>query len=123
MSAKCLKFIFITLFLVVGIRCQSQVQQVYITQTGEKYHNSACRYLKESKIEITLEEALKNGYGACKVCKPDIANSVNSADNGILTAKTYAPKKSQSVQCSGKTKKGLRCKRITTASNGRCYQH
>ncbi len=30
---------------------------------------------------------------------------------------------SVSVQCSGKTKSGRRCRRMTTASNGRCYQH
>ncbi len=105
MSAKGLKFIFITLFLVVGLRCQSQVQQVYITQTGEKYHTSSCRYLKESKIETTLEKALESGYEACKVCKPNTVNSINSTNDTILTLKANAPKKSQSVQCSGKTKK------------------
>jgi endonuclease G len=30
---------------------------------------------------------------------------------------------STSVQCSGTTKSGSRCKRMTTSSNGRCYQH
>ena len=30
---------------------------------------------------------------------------------------------STSVQCSGTTKKGNRCKRMTTSANGRCYQH
>ncbi len=32
-------------------------------------------------------------------------------------------KKGQSVQCSGTTKKGNRCKRKTLSPNGRCYQH
>jgi len=31
--------------------------------------------------------------------------------------------KSTSVQCSGTTKKGLRCKKMTTNANGRCYLH
>jgi len=30
---------------------------------------------------------------------------------------------STSVQCSGTTKAGNRCKRMTTSSSGRCYQH
>ena len=123
MSAKGLKFIVITLFLVMGMKCQSQVQEVYITKTGEKYHTSTCRYLKESKIETTLEKALKTGYEACKVCKPYVTTSANSAYHGVLTTKVHSPTKSYSVQCSGKTKKRLRCKRMTTASNGRCYQH
>jgi endonuclease G len=32
-------------------------------------------------------------------------------------------KQSKAVQCSGITKAGARCKRTTTNSNGRCYQH
>lgn len=43
---------------------------VYITETGTKYHKAGCRYLKDSKIEITLEEAQEEGYTACKVCNP-----------------------------------------------------
>lgn len=43
---------------------------VYITKTGSKYHTSDCRYLKQSKIKTTKKEAVKNGFDACKVCKP-----------------------------------------------------
>lgn len=43
---------------------------VYITKTGEKYHKGNCRYLSMSKIEITLENAVKQGYEPCSVCKP-----------------------------------------------------
>lgn len=43
---------------------------VYITKTGEKYHRAGCRYLSKSQIKTTKKEAVKNGYGACKVCKP-----------------------------------------------------
>ena len=31
--------------------------------------------------------------------------------------------RSHSVQCSGTTKKGARCRRMTTNASGRCYQH
>jgi len=43
---------------------------VYITKTGEKYHKAGCQYLKKSQIKTTKKDAIKNGYGACKVCKP-----------------------------------------------------
>jgi len=42
---------------------------VYITRTGAKYHESWCRYLRRSKIPISLSEARKS-YGACSVCQP-----------------------------------------------------
>ena len=41
---------------------------VYITNYGTKYHKSGCRYLSESKIEISLSEAKARGYEPCKVC-------------------------------------------------------
>lgn len=43
---------------------------VYITRTGAKYHRESCRCLSNSKIKTSKKEAVKNGYGACKVCKP-----------------------------------------------------
>lgn len=42
---------------------------VYITRTGSKYHRSGCRYLRQSKIAISLSEAKKN-YDPCSVCNP-----------------------------------------------------
>ncbi len=43
---------------------------VYITDTGEKFHRSDCRYLHSSKIEISRAEAKRRGYTACSVCDP-----------------------------------------------------
>jgi hypothetical protein len=42
---------------------------VYVTRTGKKYHSSGCRYLRKSKIPVTLKEA-KRQYEPCKVCRP-----------------------------------------------------
>lgn len=42
---------------------------VYVTKTGSKYHRSSCRYLKKSKIPISLSEA-KKSYSPCSVCNP-----------------------------------------------------
>ena len=44
---------------------------VYITKTGKKYHLENCRTLRGEKEAIDLNEAIKNGYEVCKVCKPD----------------------------------------------------
>ncbi len=44
---------------------------VYIAKTGKKYHLENCRTLRGEKEAIDLNEVIKNGYEACKVCKPD----------------------------------------------------
>lgn len=41
---------------------------VYITRTGEKYHEGWCSSLRRSKIPISLEDAIARGYEACKIC-------------------------------------------------------
>lgn len=51
-------------------QAQTNAQTVYITNTGSKYHNPGCRYLKKSKIPISLGDAIARGYEPCKVCKP-----------------------------------------------------
>ena len=45
---------------------------VYIAKTGKKYHLENCRTLRGEKEAIDLNEAIKNGCEACKVCKPDV---------------------------------------------------
>lgn len=44
--------------------------KVHITKTGERYHRSNCRFLKKSKIEISLKKACEKKYTPCKVCNP-----------------------------------------------------
>lgn len=98
-------------------------QTVYVTKAGEKYHREGCQYVSKSSSNIEVEEALRLGYEACKVCKPpkttstlqNVVSQKNKSDNSSSNTK--------SVQCSGKTKKGVRCKRMTTNSSQRCYQH
>lgn len=43
---------------------------VYITKTGECYHNAGCQYLKKSCIPIALGDAVSGGYRACSRCNP-----------------------------------------------------
>lgn len=45
-----------------------QVEIVYITDTGSKYHRGSCRHLAKSKHEISLDDAIARGYTACGTC-------------------------------------------------------
>ena len=55
-------FVHITLcFLFVAVGTVSKAQSVFITRTGEKYHEGSCVHLHSSKIPITLSEAKKRG--------------------------------------------------------------
>ena len=43
---------------------------VYVTNSGECYHESSCQYLSKSSIEMELEEAIEDGYRPCSRCDP-----------------------------------------------------
>lgn len=106
-------------------------QTVYATKTGDKYHKSNCRYLKYSKKELSLNKAIMLSYKACSVCKPPVKK--DSKLNSKLGIKPNVVNKDvrgketlykvSSMQCTGKTKSGTRCKRKTKSASGRCYQH
>jgi competence protein ComEC len=46
------------------------VEEVYITNSGKKYHRNGCQYLSKSQIPISLEKAKKDGYEPCSKCHP-----------------------------------------------------
>ncbi len=53
---------------------------VYITKTGEKYHNSWCSHLSRSKISISLTDAINRGFKPCSDCHaPSSAPAPTSA--------------------------------------------
>ena len=56
---------------------------VYLTRTGECYHDSGCGYLHSSRIVTTLESAVSRGYRPCSRCHP-----------GVLTGTVQEPSKS-----------------------------
>lgn len=68
---------------------------VYVTNTGSKYHNAGCRYLKSS-IPIKLLEA-SSRYTPCSVCNPPTLQSelgsdrTSSGDNYRAPSYTYPP--------------------------------
>lgn len=49
---------------------QQSGMTVYVTRTGSKYHRGGCRYLRQSKIAMSLAAAKAAGYTPCKVCSP-----------------------------------------------------
>lgn len=50
------------------ITVEESQPKVYITKSGNKYHNVSCGYLHSSSIPIGKYEAEKEGYTACSVC-------------------------------------------------------
>ncbi len=43
-------------------------EMVFITKTGECYHEGSCWHLRKSKLGINKEEAVEKGYRPCKNC-------------------------------------------------------
>lgn len=48
---------------------EPEEETVYVTRTGSKYHRLSCRYLRRSRIPISLKKA-KQSYTPCSVCRP-----------------------------------------------------
>ena len=99
---------------------------VYITRTGAKYHRDGCRSLAKSRIPITLGEAVKRGYGPCKICKPPVLASTATATLAATAAATAAPKAQASTdpgRCQAITKKGTQCSRRAMPGSIYCWQH
>lgn len=46
------------------------ISQVYITDTGSKYHRGTCRSLKKSKRAVSKSDALSLGLEPCGICEP-----------------------------------------------------
>lgn len=128
---------YIILILILFTTSNVISQTVYTTKKGKKkeYHKVDCKSLKEKKEEIKIFRAISLGYTACEICKPTSKNAEKTTpiDHAISkkskrkkTKKhrsSTSTKKSSSVRCSGRTRKGSRCKRKTRSSSGRCYQH
>ena len=116
-SILSLKLLFVLAMLSIGY--SSIAQTVYVTRTGKKYHADGCRYLSQSKIKTTLSDAQDDGYAACSVCKP--SSALSSQMDTVRSQPVH--RVAASTQCTGTTKAGNRCKRMTTSASGRCYQH
>ena len=63
-------------------------------------------------IQTFLQEDIGDGDHSTLACVPKTNSGSESKQ-----------KSGTSVQCSGLTKAGNRCTRMTSSENGRCYQH
>ncbi len=90
-------------------------QTVYKTPSGKKYHLESCRIVNNVSSEITLAEAAALGLEPCKICRPEppLIQGSNHKAKG----------ENKTVQCKGITKKGTRCRHMTSIANGYCFQH
>ena len=70
-----------------------------------------------------MDKAKALGYAACKVCRPTKDNLTEPNNITPEKKQNTTAKRTTASQCTGKTKAGKRCKRMTKSANGRCYQH
>ena len=102
-------------FFVLLFSASLKAQTVYKTPSGAKYHLASCRMVKNVSEEMTIAKANELGLGPCKICNPPIAYG--------QTPRKKPEGQNTTVQCSGLTKAGNRCKHMTSIANGYCYQH
>lgn len=48
---------------------------VYVTNSGRRYHLENCGALRNSRIAVTLTDAVKSGYRPCARCNPPVPDS------------------------------------------------
>lgn len=65
----------LSLFLLLVGSAKSFAQTVYVTDNGKKFHAKNCSLAKTGKKGLSLAEAKKGGYEACKNCKADAIKS------------------------------------------------
>ena len=121
---KTLKVI-ITLFVLISaiqVGAQKKEKEVYRTKKGERYHRKDCWVIKKRDTsKIPLATAIKRGLEPCRVCHGNKTKSEIIKKKS--TNKTKISSKSKATRCTGITKKGTRCKRMTKSADGTCWQH
>lgn len=68
---KSIQILCFGLFLFLMGSAKSFAQTVYVTDNGKKFHAKNCSLAKTGKKGLSLAEAKKGGYEACKNCKAD----------------------------------------------------
>ncbi len=112
------KFFIVLPLFILAFQTDLFSQTVYITKSGKKYHQEDCRYLKNSSIQIDINEAVERNYTPCSVC--------NLSSGNFYIEKKYRADHDnnyQKVRCMAVTKKNTQCKRNTSNPSGYCWQH
>jgi len=71
-NKKALAVVFLLLIVSLMAFAASADTVVYITKTGTMYHRENCSSLRQSKIQITLGDAIKKGLTRCSRCSPPV---------------------------------------------------
>ena len=79
--------VLIVLFFALFFVVRTHAQTVYITENGKKFHKKNCDLAKTGKKGIELKEAKKQGYEACKSCKPEEATELKKDKEKPKTTK------------------------------------
>ncbi|MDR3171869.1 MAG: thermonuclease family protein [Treponema sp.] len=92
-----IRFMLGMVFMLVGVLLFPGAEDatVYVTNSGQKYHNDGCSSLARSKIAVTLGDAVRSGYEPCSVCKPPVfvagtggATPVSAQPEGLYRVNT-----------------------------------
>ncbi|NTS43576.1 hypothetical protein HRG84_22040 [Flavisolibacter sp. BT320] len=110
-----MRFFLFVCFFVLTIKLPAQT--VYKTPSGKKYHVESCRMVKNVSEALDVKAALEKGLGPCSICGPVTLPAAS------LPASKAQGQGQATKQCRGYTKKGSRCKHMTSIGNGYCYQH
>lgn len=68
-------------------------QTVYRTPSGNKFHTSTCRFVKNVSHQLSVEQAYSKGLSPCSVCKPNTGsvNRISPFGLGIKLTKQKVP--------------------------------
>ena len=80
-----------------------------------------------SNIQLLCKRCNRSKSNSCTCKIHNRIVGINCCDRGVTrtgsSASTRRKSTSTSTQCTGTTKKGLRCRNRTSSANGRCYLH
>lgn len=114
-------------FLIVLYSCTkvdvTEVQSVYRTPYGSKYHMYTCRMIENTSAELTVKKALEQGLTPCSFCDPPVLGQSGNNIASLNIIHTRPGEKEVSTQCLGTTQKGDRCLHSSKNANGYCPQH
>lgn len=117
-------FILVTLNSTYALAQNDSKVLICISSSAKAYHSYKCTGLNKcthSIGEVTVKEAKELGRTPCGYCyKGTTSDNSNSYAPNL---KAPANKPCPTVQCTGITQKGARCRNMTTSCGGRCYHH
>ena len=106
------------IFIVIGLTFSSDLDKdkYYVGEKGVKFHIKKCEFLPKAHTEITLKKAKTKGIIACVEC-------ISKEEIVKFEKMPAIAKKAVATRCTSVSKRGLRCRKTTRNSSGRCTKH